>query len=80
MMNQSPKLSTVESILLSSVLSSTQCTSHSWSGEKSCYWSCRVNQQIYKLLEPLFSRLAEEFVKWWKGLGEDLEEDIEANS
>jgi len=24
--------------------------------------------------------LAEEFVKWWKGLGEDLEEDIEANS
>jgi len=24
--------------------------------------------------------LAEEFVKWWKGFGEDLEEDIEANS
>jgi len=24
--------------------------------------------------------LAEEFVKWWKGLGEDLEDDIEANS
>jgi len=24
--------------------------------------------------------LTEEFVKWWKGLGEDLEEDIEANS
>jgi len=24
--------------------------------------------------------LAEEFVKWWKGLGKDLEEDIEANS
>jgi hypothetical protein len=28
----------------------------------------------------LFSRLAEEFVKWWKGFGKDLEEDIEANS
>jgi len=24
--------------------------------------------------------LAEEFVKWWKGIGKDLEEDIEANS
>jgi len=24
--------------------------------------------------------LTEEFVKWRKGLGEDLEEDIEANS
>jgi len=24
--------------------------------------------------------LAEEFVKWWKGFGKDLEEDIEANS
>jgi len=24
--------------------------------------------------------LAEEFVKWWKGLGEGLEDDIEANS
>jgi len=24
--------------------------------------------------------LAEEFVKWWKGLGEDLEDDIEAKS
>jgi len=24
--------------------------------------------------------LAEEFGKWWKGLGEDLEDDIEANS
>jgi len=24
--------------------------------------------------------LTEEFVKWWKGLGEDLEDDIEANS
>jgi len=24
--------------------------------------------------------LAEEFVKWWKGFGEGLEEDIEANS
>jgi len=24
--------------------------------------------------------LAEEFVKWWKGLGRELEEDIEANS
>jgi len=24
--------------------------------------------------------LTEEFVKWWKGLGEDLEADIEANS
>jgi len=24
--------------------------------------------------------LAEEFVKWWKGLGEDLEDDLEANS
>jgi len=24
--------------------------------------------------------LAEEFVKWWKGFGKDLEEDIEADS
>jgi len=24
--------------------------------------------------------LTEEFVKWWEGFGEDLEEDIEANS
>jgi len=24
--------------------------------------------------------LAEEFVKWWKGLGEDLEDDLEAKS
>jgi len=24
--------------------------------------------------------LTEEFVKWWKGLGEYLEDDIEANS
>jgi len=24
--------------------------------------------------------MALEFVKWWKGLGEDLEDDIEANS
>jgi len=24
--------------------------------------------------------LVEEFVKWWKGFGKDLEEDIEANS
>jgi len=24
--------------------------------------------------------LAKEFVKWWKGFGKDLEEDIEANS
>jgi len=24
--------------------------------------------------------LVEEFVEWWKGFGEDLEEDIEANS
>jgi len=24
--------------------------------------------------------LAEEFVKWWEGFGQDLEEDIEANS
>jgi len=24
--------------------------------------------------------LTEEFVKWWKGFGKDLEEDIEANS
>jgi len=24
--------------------------------------------------------LAEEFVKWWKSLGEGLEDDIEANS
>jgi len=24
--------------------------------------------------------LAEEFVKWWKGFGKDLEDDIEANS
>jgi len=24
--------------------------------------------------------LAEEFVEWWKGFGEGLEEDIEANS
>jgi hypothetical protein len=31
-------------------------------------------------LLPLFSRLTEEFVKWWEGFGQDLEEDIEANS
>jgi len=24
--------------------------------------------------------MAKEFDQWWKGLGEDLEEDIEANS
>jgi len=24
--------------------------------------------------------LTEEFVKWWEGFGQDLEEDIEANS
>jgi len=24
--------------------------------------------------------MANEFDQWWKGLGEDLEEDIEANS
>ena len=28
----------------------------------------------------LFSRLVEEFVEWWEGFGEGLEEDIEANS
>jgi len=24
--------------------------------------------------------MAQDLVQWWKGLGEDLEEDIEANS
>ena len=51
MMNQSPKLSTVESILLSSVLSSTQCTSHSWSGEKSCMYVL-TNEILIKLEIP----------------------------
>ena len=29
---------------------------------------------------PLFSRLTGEFVKWWEGFGQDLEEDIEDDS